>query len=83
MDIQKCAGISNFLLGGTSQVKFKPCIIGPSRVLQIKNIATFELTNKYDTCCELYTDIFDICEQFGEVIDIIIPRPIWIEGMQK
>jgi hypothetical protein len=52
-------------------------------VLKIKNIASFELTNKYDTCCELYTDIFDICEQFGEVLDIIIPRPIWIEGMQK
>ena len=58
-------------------------LFGSSRVLQLRDIASFESTARFDKACELYSDILTFCQLFGKVEEVVIPRPIWIEGMQE
>ena len=51
--------------------------------MQLKNVTTFELTAKFETCREVYTDIHTKCSEYGTVNSIEIPRPIWVEGRLK
>ena len=60
-----------------------PCIFGVSRILVLSGIATFESTARYEKCCELYTDIYEVCSQHRDVQSIKIPRPIWVDGRQQ
>ncbi len=60
-----------------------PCIFEPSSVLRLGNLSTFELTARFQAYRELYTDVKDLCSQFGTVLDIKIPRPQWVDGLQK
>ena len=57
-------GISNPIIGGTAKSKLFT-VIGPTRILQFKNIATFELTSRFDKCQEIYTDLSKKCENYG------------------
>lgn len=36
------------------------------------------MTNRFEVCREMYTDIMNKCEQYGKVISIKVPRPIWV-----
>jgi splicing factor U2AF subunit len=42
-------GISNPIIGGSSVQKLFP-INGPTKILQLKDLATFELTNRFERC---------------------------------
>lgn len=57
-------------------------VSGPSRVIRLLDIATFESTARYERACELYTDVMELCREFGQVTSVKMPRPRWIEGMQ-
>lgn len=69
-------------MGGNAQNTFFH-IFGPSRILELKNVTTFDLTAKFEVCREVYTDIHTKCSEFGRVLSIEIPRPMWVEGRQK
>lgn len=55
-------------------------LFGPSTILWLRNITSFNLTNKFETCREVYTEIHNKCSEFGEVKKIKMPRPLWVEG---
>ena len=59
-------GISNPIIGGEAKAKLFT-VIGPTRVLQLKDIVTFELASRFDKCQELYTDIMKKCENYGTI----------------
>jgi hypothetical protein len=75
--------ISDLLIAGGGGHSKTLKINGPSRILQIKNVASFELTNKFEKCREVYSDVWYMCEQFGVVVSIKIPRPIWVPGRER
>lgn len=53
----------------------------PSRVLQIRNINTFNISKDFHDYRDLYSDIYDLCTQLGGPVDQIkIPRPIFVES---
>jgi len=52
----------------------------PSKVLKLDNVATFDNTNRFESCREVYTDVWNICSQFAEVEALKVPRPIWVPG---
>mmetsp|Transcript_17972 Transcript_17972/g.30583 ORF Transcript_17972/g.30583 Transcript_17972/m.30583 type:complete len:145 (+) Transcript_17972:687-1121(+) len=37
-------------------------IHGPSKILQLKDLASFQLTNRAQSCRELYSDIWHLCD---------------------
>jgi len=77
-------GISNPLLGGCSAMTTSiPCIFEPTTVLRLSNLTTFALTARYQAFRELYTDVIDLCSQYGTILQIEIPRPLWVDGLQK
>ena len=49
----------------------------PTRILKITNIASFDTTARFEACRLLRYDIKQKCAQFGKVLSIKIPRPIW------
>lgn len=55
----------------------------PSRVLLLRNIASFEDTKDDISFADLYSDIMDKCSQYGKVLEIKIPRPIWVDRTEQ
>lgn len=51
----------------------------PSRILAIKNICTLQDSKDDSNFSDLYSDVMDKCSLFGKVLDIKIPRPIWVD----
>jgi hypothetical protein len=77
-DENSTLGIMNPLMGGKMADELIRVQL-PSRILAIRNIATL-LDTKDDTVfTDMYSDICDKCSIFGKVLDIKIPRPIWVD----
>jgi hypothetical protein len=51
----------------------------PSRILVLKGVATLKSTKDDNSFSDLYSDIMDKCSTYGKVLEIKIPRPIWID----
>jgi hypothetical protein len=51
----------------------------PSRILVLRNIASLEVTKNDSVFSDLYSDIMDKCSAYGKVMEIKIPRPIWVD----
>jgi hypothetical protein len=47
--------------------------------LRLVNIATLLDTNNDHAFSNLYSDIMDKCAEYGKVLEIKIPRPIWVD----
>ena len=71
--IEQATGISTFQQASKAMPLFRT-----TRFLQLKNIISFELSNRFDTCRLVHYDILQKCENFGTVVQIKIPRPIWV-----
>ena len=67
--------------------KFKPRrfnqVFLPSNILRLDNIATFESTQDTDDFKNLYSDIWDKCSEYGQVAQILIPRPIFEDHTEE
>lgn len=73
-------GITNSL-DQTNRFPFR--VYNPSKVLELKNIITFALSNRFDTCRTVYFDVKQRCLEFGNVLSIQIPRPVWLSNEQR
>jgi hypothetical protein len=52
----------------------------PSKVLEIRNINTFESSKDFHDFKDLYSDVYDLCSEIGgPVVQIKIPRPIFVD----
>ena len=54
-------------------------IQGPSRVLILRNIATLTDTRTDHNFIDFYSDIMDKCQQYGKVLELKIPRPVFVD----
>lgn len=61
------------------QVKEFQIVPLPSRFLRLNGIVTFETSYDIDEFKNLYSDIWDKCEEYGTVLSIKIPRPKFID----
>lgn len=50
----------------------------PSRIMLLRNIVTLLDTIDNDSFSNLYSEIYDKCATYGKVLEIKIPRPVWI-----
>jgi hypothetical protein len=71
-------GIQNPLMGGKMAEELIQVAM-PSRILVIRNIATLVDTKDDSNFSDLYSDVMDKCSLFGKVLDIKIPRPVWVD----
>ena len=55
----------------------------PSRFIRIDNIATFESTQDADNFKNLYSDVWDKAADYGSVLSIKIPRPIFVDRTEQ
>ena len=55
----------------------------PSRFLRLSGITNFETTQELDDFKNLYSDIWDKCEEYGTVLSIKIPRPSFIDRTEQ
>ena len=51
----------------------------PSRFLRVDNIATFENTQDLDDFKNLFSDVWDKSSEYGVVLGLKIPRPIFVD----
>jgi len=51
----------------------------PSRFLRVDNIATFENTQDLDDFKNLFSDVWDKASEYGVVLGLKIPRPIFVD----
>lgn len=51
----------------------------PSRILVLRNISSVEFTKNDSVFSDFYSDIMDKCSLHGTVLQIKIPRPIWVD----
>ena len=63
--------------GKITEETFEVCM--PSEVLLLRNIANFETTKNDDVFSDLYSDIVDKCQEYGQVEEVKIPRPIFVD----
>lgn len=54
-------------------------MVSPSRCLVLKGIADFASCCKNEQFANLYSDMWDECSNYGPVIQIKIPRPIFVD----
>ena len=55
----------------------------PSRYLRLNGITTFETTHDLDDFKNLYSDIWDKCEEYGMVNSMKIPRPKFVDRTEQ
>jgi len=55
----------------------------PSRFLRIDNIATFENTQDLEDFKNLFSDVWDKASEFGTVLGLKIPRPIFVDRTEQ
>ena len=55
----------------------------PSRFLRIDNIASFERTQDLDEFRNLFSDIWDKAAEYGNVVAIKVPRPIFVDRTEQ
>ena len=81
-DESSTLGIMNPLMGGKMGDELIRIQL-PSRILALRNIATLLDTKDDNGYTDLYSDIYDKCSIFGKVLDIKIPRPVWIDRTEN
>ena len=55
----------------------------PSRFLRIDNIAQFENTQDLDDFKNLFSDVWDKASEYGNVVAVKIPRPIFVDRTEQ
>ena len=55
----------------------------PSRFLRIDNIATFDTTRDLDDFKNLFSDVWDKASDYGTVVAIKVPRPIFVDRTEQ
>lgn len=55
----------------------------PSRILRLSNIASLFDTKDNSTFTDLFSDIMDKCSVYGKVMEIKIPRPVWVDRTEE
>lgn len=55
----------------------------PSRFLRIDNIASFETTSDLDDFKNLFSDVWDKAAEYGTVVAVKIPRPIFVDRTEQ
>ena len=58
-------------------------IAAPSRVICLKNVATFENTSDLFNFRDMYSDIFDKVSQYGKVMGLKIVRPVFVDRTEQ
>jgi hypothetical protein len=82
LDDHSTQGIQNPLMGGKMAEELL-MIYCPSRILRLSNIATLMDTKDNNTFTDLYSDIMDMCSKYGKVMEIKIPRPLWVDRIEQ
>lgn len=82
LDDNSTSGISNPLMGGKMADEIVRVQM-PSRVLVIRNIVTLRDVKDDQVFSDIYSDIMDRCLLYGKVLEIKIPRPVFVDRSEQ